>query len=76
MPKDRNESAVDHSGWLTLQLERSAGAMSTNVIASYSKAKVTVVPTLSVDIERYSVSITPEINYHNELQSTANFMMY
>lgn len=74
--KNGNETAVDHSGWLTLELERQGGAMSTNIVASYSKAKISLVPTLSVDINSFSVSITPEINYHNELQSAPNYIMY
>ena len=74
--KAGNEAAIEHAGWLTIQLERQGGSMSTNVIASYSKAKFSLIPTLSVDIEGWSVSISPEINYENELQSAANFVMY
>lgn len=72
------EQATDHSGWLTIQLERSGGAVNTNVVASYTKARIQIdIETLDILPGEEGVIIipVPTLAYFNEFQSAANYVM-
>lgn len=72
--KNGNETAVDHNGWLMLELERDGGARSTNVIVKYIQTGVRVIPVGSISFKSGSISVTPTM-IHNVGQSKSNFTM-
>ncbi|WMI81620.1 hypothetical protein [Anaerotignum sp. MB30-C6] len=72
--KNGNETAVDHNGWLMLELERDGGARSTNVIVKYIQTGVRFIPVGSISFKSGSISVTPTI-IHKVGQSKSNFTM-
>ncbi len=72
--KNGNETAVDHNGWLMIELERDKGATSTNVITKYVQTKLKIISGGSISYKGGSLSVSPSIVY-NLGQSNSNFVM-
>lgn len=72
--KNGVETAVDHNGWLMLELERDKGATSTNVIVKYVQTQLKLLPGGSITFKGGSLSLSSSIVY-NMGQSKSNFVM-
>lgn len=72
--KGGNETAVGHSGWIVTELERSEGAVKTNVTVKYVKTNVGISLGGSIGIKKGDVWVSPTVLYDIG-ESKSNFIM-